>query len=212
MVEKSKEVDAYVANAPAHAVAALKRIRKAFHEGAPDCRESIKWGAPHFDGRSIIGGMAAFKEHVAFGFWRGAELGADELLSQRIGNSDMRRMKVASAKELPTHAALVRLVRRAAALDAKGPARKEASQKKTAPVKRAAPKVPAELAAALARNAKARATFEAFAPSRRKEYVEWIAEAKRDETRSRRVAQAVEWMAEGKSRNWKYESGRRGAR
>src|SRR5690606_13357578 len=107
------------------------RIRKAFHAGAPKCTESIKWGVPSFDGNGIIGGMAAFKEHVAFGFWRGAELDADDLLTQRIGDTDMRRMKVASAKELPSHAKLVELVRRAAALDAAVPMTKKKTARTT---------------------------------------------------------------------------------
>jgi uncharacterized protein YdeI (YjbR/CyaY-like superfamily) len=65
--------------------------------------------------------------------------------------------------------------------------------------------VPQDLKSALARNAKARAAFEGFSPSHRREYVEWIEDAKRDDTRRKRLATAIEWMGEGKPRNWKYQ-------
>jgi uncharacterized protein YdeI (YjbR/CyaY-like superfamily) len=110
--------------------------------------------------------------------------------------------RIASLKDLPPKTELVKLVRKVVALIDSG--EKPARAVKSAP--KPPPEVPDDLAAALRRNAKARKTFEAFSPSHQREYVEWLVEAKRAETREKRLAQAVEWLEEGKSRNWKYQN------
>ena len=144
----------------------------------------------------IVAGMAAFKGHATFGFWRSKEVtGTDE------GESAMGQFgRLKSVADLPDDAALEAMVRKAAALIDSG-------MKAPRPLKH--PKsplaMPEDLGAALASNPAAQATYDGFPPGQQREYLDWVADAKRSETRSRRVAQAVEWMAEGKRRNWKYE-------
>ena len=67
--------------------------------------------------------------------------------------------------------------------------------------------VPADLAAALKKSRPAAATWTKFSYTHRKDYLDWIAEAKRDETRARRLATTLAWLAEGKPRHWKYAAG-----
>ncbi|MGH8173048.1 MAG: YdeI/OmpD-associated family protein, partial [Rhodanobacteraceae bacterium] len=138
---------------------------------------------------------AAFKQHCAFGFWKG-KLVVD-LSDEAMGQFGC----IAKVSDLPSKRALTAYVRKAMALNDAGV--KSPTRTKSAKAKPPT-KVPDDLAALLKKNKKARATFEAFSPSHRREYVEWITEAKREETRAKRLATAIEWLAEGKSRNWKY--------
>ena len=158
----------------------------------------MKWSMPHFDYKGVMCGMAAFKEHCAFGFWK-SELIFDR--DKQAGKSGMGSFgSIKSLKDLPNEKTLIGYVKKAAALNEAGikvPGR-------TQPKKRASIPIPDDLAAALKKNAKARQTFESFAPSQRREYLEWITEAKREGTRNQRLAQTMKWLAEGKARNWKY--------
>lgn len=210
-MKRIPEVDAYIARAPEFARPILERIRECFHAAGADVEEAIKWRMPYFVRQGLLGGMAAFKQHVSLGFWRGKELDDPAGLFRGVGDSEMCAMKVRSLSELPPKKVLVAYVKASIALDASGPrgcAPEAGSAKKTAKkAARPAPKAPSDLLTALAREPKARATYEAFPPSHQREYVEWITEAKRPETRAKRLAQAVDWMAEGKSRNWKYQPG-----
>ena len=158
----------------------------------------MKWSMPHFmhKGQMMVG-MAAFKAHATLGFWRGKEV-LGETGAERDAMGQFGRIE--SVEDLPPADVLEGLIRKAAELNEAG---RKARPKK--PPKPAA-ETPSDLARALAGNAAAQATFDAFPPSARRDYVEWVVEAKRPETRAKRVAQAVEWMAEGKRRNWKYES------
>lgn len=190
-------VDAYVAAAPEFARPILAHLRAVVHAGCPQVVETIKWRMPAFEHKGPLAGMAAFKAHAVFGLWKHELLvGDDARARQAMGSFGCLR----TLADLPPRRELVALVRRAAKLNDEGV---KAPRRKTRP-RRAVPLHP-DFKAALARNAKARATLEGFAPSHRAEYVEWVAEAKRDETRARRIAQAVEWLAQGKHRNWKYE-------
>ncbi len=199
MAKALPEVDAYIEAAAPFARPILTRLRAIVHEGAPGIHEEIKWRCPCFVGKKIVAGMAAFKEHVTFGFWRAKELSDPEKLFRGDLKAGMHDIKITSLADLPTKKVLVAYVKEAAALDAQaGPAAKKKA------VRRPDLEAPADLLAALKKAKKARVTFESFSPSQQREYVEWIVSAKREETRSRRIAQAVEWMAEGKSRNWKY--------
>jgi hypothetical protein len=202
MSKKSPEVDAYIAAAAPFARPVLKRLRSLFHKGCPDVVEVMKWGTPHFEHQGILAMMAAFKEHLRFGFWRGKELARNHRWLQTMGATEMAMLKLHSLDDLPSDAELLGLIRAAVALNEAGPRKK--TSKKTA-AKRPPPNIPADLQAALNRNAKARKTFEAFSPSHQREYVEWITAAKQQATRERRLATALEWLTEGKSRNWKYE-------
>jgi hypothetical protein len=170
------------------------------HEACPEVEETMKWSAPSFVyAGGILAGMAAFKQHASFGYWKHALVMGEG--AQRDGMGSYGKM--ATLKDVPPKSRLVADIRRAMKLN-------EAGVKAPGTRKAIAPKPPAEappdLLAALAKNRKARTTFEAFAPSHKREYIEWITEAKREETRQKRLAQAVEWLAEGKRRNWKYET------
>jgi uncharacterized protein YdeI (YjbR/CyaY-like superfamily) len=199
MGERDRRVDAYIARSADFAQPILKHLREVVHDGCPDADEAIKWGMPFFvRGGALFCFMAAFKQHAAFGFRRGERLvGAGLVTEKAMGQFG----RLASVADLPPRRMLLAYVRKAAALN--DPQAKSASQSK-----RAAPKAvaaPADLLAALKENAKARKCFEAFPPSHRRAYVEWITGAKREETRKRRIATAVRWLAEGKSQNWRYE-------
>jgi uncharacterized protein YdeI (YjbR/CyaY-like superfamily) len=146
--------------------------------------------------------MAAFKQHATFGLWKASLLPDPRGLFAGGDDSSMGRAKFADVSELPPDAVLVEYFRAAVALNEQGV---KVAKPKRKPKPEA--KVPADLSAALKKNKKALATFEGFSPSHRREYVEWITEAKQEATRQKRVAQAVEWMAEGKSRHWKYQRG-----
>jgi uncharacterized protein YdeI (YjbR/CyaY-like superfamily) len=198
---RNPAVDAYVAAAPAFARPILRRIRAAFHAGCPEIEERIKWGMPSFEYQGLLGGMAAFQRHVALGFWKSQRMEDFQKIFGRPGAASLMRARIESLQDLPPRKVLVALVREAKRLNAEGvrepkPARPRRSLRVT---------VPADLQAALARNAKARANFAALPPSHRREYVEWITEAKRPETRARRLATTLAWLAEGKRHNWKYE-------
>lgn len=194
----SSDVDAYISKAPEYARPILSRIRKVFHQGCPQIEETIKWGCPHFEYKGLLGGMAAFKHHVGFGFWKTKLLSDPHGLFKRSDAASMCTVKVTSVKDLPAHKVLVSYVKEAARLNELGV--------KASPAKdtRKPLRTPAVLKAALAKNKKANSTFQSFSPSNKRDYVEWITEAKTDATRQRRLKQAIAWMAEGKPRNWKY--------
>ncbi|MDN5780409.1 MAG: YdeI/OmpD-associated family protein, partial [Luteimonas sp.] len=163
--------------------------------------ETIKWGAPSFvhAGR-ILAGMAAFKQHASFGYWKHAQVVGEDAAREGMGSYG----KLASVGDLPPRRQLIADIHRAVALTGQGTKTSTAGKvARPEPL----PEMPHELATALAmrRHAGAKAAFDAFAPGQRREYIEWIADAKRVDTRARRLAQALEWLAEGKRRNWKYE-------
>jgi hypothetical protein len=147
------------------------------------------------DGKILLM-TAAFKAHAALNFWRGQELAGDAARADAMGQFG----KLKSIDDLSPDAELDRLIREAGALAKSAPAPRKAKS-----VWKPALEIPPEFAAALERAPKAKATFEAFAPSCRREYLEWITDAKREETRAKRIATAIEWLSEGKKRNWKYE-------
>jgi uncharacterized protein YdeI (YjbR/CyaY-like superfamily) len=198
-MSRSKAVDSYIAKAAPFARPILSRVRKAMHKGCPQVEETIKWGVPHFEYKGVLAGMAAFKQHAAFGFWK-RRLMSDPTGFFSQGESGMGGRKIRSADELPADSELVRLVREAVALNEKG-------VKATRVVKKKPPvKLPPYLAAALKKNAKARAFFDQLSPSARREYVDWLTDAKQPATRDRRLATTIEWLSDGKQRNWKYQN------
>lgn len=199
MGKKHPDVDAYITRSAPFARPILRHLRAVVHAGCPAVEETLKWGHPAFMHEGMLCGMAAFKAHATFGFWKHKLLFGDE----RLGKSDEDAMgqcgRITSIADLPARRLLVTLVKRAAALNEKG-------VRTPRPPKRArAIIVPTYLTAALKRSAKARATFQSLSPSRKYEYIEWLTEAKGADTRARRLATAIEWMAEGKHRNWKYD-------
>jgi uncharacterized protein YdeI (YjbR/CyaY-like superfamily) len=198
---RDPRIDVYIAAAAPFAQPILRHLRKLVHEGCPGATETLKWSAPTFEyaGR-ILCNMAAFKAHCAFGFWHQGmnEVVAASAATVTPAMGDFGR--ITSVDDLPPDRTMVKYVRQAAVLNATGiPGRPSMAR---APKKEL--QIPVELAAALKRNKPAATTFEKFSPSHRREYIEWIAEAKRDETRQKRLATTLAWLAEGKSRNWKY--------
>ncbi len=198
MGSTDKRVDAYIAKAAPFAQPILKYLRAVVHEGCPDVEETIKWGFPHFMHDGILCSMAAFKQHCAFHFWKGSLVVSEgDRSDQAMGQFG----RITTVDDLPGKKALLRYVVKARDLR-EAPAKQPATPKKKVAKEVV---VPDYFLNALKRNRKASATFEAFPYSKRKDYVEWITEAKTDETRKKRLATALEWLAEGKSRNWKYE-------
>jgi len=195
-------IDAYIQKSADFARPILEHIRKLVHKAYPNVEETMKWSMPFFQNNgAIICNMAAFKEHCAFGFWNAPLMKDPEGILQIKDRGAMGHLdRITSKKDLPSDKILTAYIREAAALN-------EAGIKKVAPKK--TPKkelpVPEELTAAFKKNKKAQATFEGFSPSHRREYIEWITEAKTDATREKRIATTVEWLTEGKSRMWKYE-------
>lgn len=200
MAGYSREIDDYIAQAPDFAQPILTKIRKLYHVACPDIEESMKWSFPHFEYKGIVGNMAAFKQHARFGFWKGKLLKDTYGLFNVMENAAMSGAKVTDISELPDDKILLEYIRQAVALNESGtkpPAKKKATRPKTVTV-------PEDFQKALKKNRKALATFEAFSPSHRREYVEWITQAKQQATRDRRMASAIEWLAEGKPYNWQY--------
>jgi uncharacterized protein YdeI (YjbR/CyaY-like superfamily) len=202
MSDRTPEIDGYIARAPEYARPILTRLREAFHAGCPELEERLKWGMPSFEYKGLLGGMAAFKKHVTFGFWKSRLMEDFHRVFTGEPRASMMGARVESLAELPPKKVLVSYVKEAKRLNDEGVKEpKRARPKRTIRVA-----VPADLKAALARNAKAKAIFETFAPSHKRDYVEWLTEAKQAETRARRLRTALEWIAEGKRRNWKYET------
>ena len=188
MKNTSAEVDRYIAAAAPFAQPILEKIRKAFHKADPEIREVIKWSFPHFEHDGIVGSMAAFKAHVTYGFWKAKLM------------NEAQRTKVTDVKDLPPEKDLIAAIREAVRLNEEGLKVERAPR-----VSRGDAEVPDDLAAALQKAPVAKKAFEAFPPSHRREYIQWITEAKQAATREKRLAQTIEWLTEGKSRNWKYE-------
>ena len=195
---RDPRIDAYIERAAPFAQPILRHVRALVHEACPTVGETIKWGMPTFvHAGAILCGMAAFKQHASFGFWKHALVVGEGEPRDGMGSYG----KLVSLDDLPPKRTLLAHLRKAVALNeagVKSPARKSAPKPP--------PETTPELAAALAQSPAAKAAFDAFPPGCRREYIEWIAGAKRPETRARRVSEAVAWMAEGKRRNWKYEN------
>ena len=197
MATREPRVDAYIAKAPAFAKPILTRFRKAVHAGCPDVVETIKWSVPFFEYKGTLASMAFFKAHTRFGFWKGSLLASAPQGKSVAGMNQFGT--VSSIDDMPSEAALVRMVKEAAALNDSG-VKVARERKPKAPLK-----APAALLAALKKNKKAGAAFAAFSPSARRDYIEWITGAKSEATRKSRLDTAIAWIAEGKKRHWKYE-------
>jgi uncharacterized protein YdeI (YjbR/CyaY-like superfamily) len=197
-LSRDPRVDAYIAKSQPFARPILENVRERVHAVLPEVEEAMKWSMPAYTlGGKIVLVTSAFKAHAALNFWRGQEIGDGQPKAGAMGQFG----RLTSVSDLPPDHEIDELIREAAAL-----VRTARAPRKT----KHAPKPPPEMhpgfQTALGKAPKAKATFEAFPPSCRREYLEWIGEAKRDETRQKRIATAIEWLAEGKRRNWKYES------
>lgn len=202
MGKKDSRVDAYITKAQPFAKPILNHLRKIVHQACPEVEETIKWGFASFDYKGPFCGMASFKQHAAFGFWKSKLLkDPKNYLGARFagGGEAMGNLgRITSLKDLPPDNALIDFIRQAKKLNDDG-IKLPIVRKEKAPLK-----VPSYFLNAVRKNKKALTTFESFSPSNKREYVSWIAEAKTDETKNSRLETAVQWMSEGKVRNWKY--------
>jgi uncharacterized protein YdeI (YjbR/CyaY-like superfamily) len=200
-------VDIYINKAQPFAQPILIHLRELIHKACPGVEESIKWSRPFFDYKGVIlGNMSAFKEHCSFGFW-GEEIGAVLRQAKVIQDGGMGSLgRITSVKDLPSNKQMLDFLKQAAGFIDRGEYTSPiAARNKVVKAPRPEIEVPPEFTKALKASKKASAVFTAFSPSCKREYTEWIADAKRPETRDKRIAQAIEWIAEGKQRNWKYQ-------
>jgi uncharacterized protein YdeI (YjbR/CyaY-like superfamily) len=198
-MSRDARIDAYIESRPDFARPILTYLREAVHCACPAVDETIKWRMPSFTYKGkILAVMAGFKAHATFGFWRSAEVvGESSAAHAAMGQFG----RITAIEDLPDRETLDALIRKAVALLDSGT--------KPAPATKAPkpePEMPDDLRNALDAVPAAASAFQAFPPSCRREYIEWVVEAKRPETRQKRIHEAVEWVAEGKRRNWKYEN------
>jgi uncharacterized protein YdeI (YjbR/CyaY-like superfamily) len=202
MGKKDPRVDAYIAKSKEFAKPILEHFRALVHKACPDVDETIKWGFPNFDYKGPFCSMAAFKQHCAIGFWKAVLMKDCKLTANAKSETAMGHLgKITSLKDLPKDKILISYLKEAAQLNLDGIKIPSKPKLKTANEL----VVPDYFTKALKKNKKSFTTFQNFSYSKKKDYVEWITEAKTEETRNKRMATATEWLAEGKSRNWKYE-------
>jgi uncharacterized protein YdeI (YjbR/CyaY-like superfamily) len=197
-VSREPKIDAYIAKAQPFARPILEKVRERVHAVVPDVEEAMKWSMPAY----IVGGKillitAAFKAHAALNFWRGQELRGDTVNAVAMGQFG----KLTSVADVPPDGELDRLIKEAAKVAKNAPA-----PRKTKHAPKPPPQMHPDFAAALSKAPKAKAALDGFPPSAQRDYLEWISEAKQDATRHKRIATAIEWLSEGKRRNWKYEN------
>lgn len=201
MGKKDKRVDAYIEKAAPFAKPILMHLRELVHKACPDVEENIKWSFVSFEYKGLLCSFAAFKQHCAFGFWKAALMKDPALIENAKSESAMGHLgKITSLKDIPSDKKIIGYIKEAMKLNDDNiplPKRKPSVKKEI--------EVPDYFMNALKKNKKAFERFESFPPSHKKEYLQWITEAKREETRDKRIAQALEWIGEGKGRNWKYE-------
>jgi hypothetical protein len=199
MSRRDKRIDVYIAKSADFAQPILSYLREVVHEACPEVEETMKWSFPHFMYKGMFCSMASFKAHCAFGFWKGSLVMDGE---DKSANAMGQFGRITSLKDLPPKSTLLAYMKKARQLNDEGvkvPQQAKPRGEKNHLV------VPDYFLAAVKKNKKALATFQGFPYSHKKEYVQWVTEAKTDQTRTRRLQTSVEWLAEGKARNWKYE-------
>lgn len=201
-MSRDKRIDAYIAAAQPFARPILRHIRTLVHTACPQTEETIKWSFPHFDYKGeMLCAMASFTHHCALGFWKASLMKDKRLTANAKNESAMGHLgRITSLQDLPSDKKLIAYIREAASLNDRG----IKAVKKRPGAKKRPLVVPSYLRAALSRNAKAKRTFDNFSASQKREYVEWLTEAKTETTHEKRLLTAIEWMSEGKVRNWKY--------
>lgn len=199
MGKRDTRIDNYILKSADFAIPILNHLRELVHAACPQVEETMKWSFPHFDYKGIMCSMASFKYHCAFGFWK-ASLMKDKTLDQNAkSQTAMGHLgKITSLKDLPSDRKMISYVKEAMKLNEAGKLEKVKMVKKEIPI-------PAYFIRALSKNKKAKKAFDEFSPSHRREYLEWITEAKTEATRDKRTATTLQWLEEGKSRNWKYK-------
>lgn len=205
MGKKDKQIDIYIANAQPFAQPILTHLRKLIHATCPDVEEGTKWGMPHFGYKGMMCSMAAFKQHAVFGFWKAAIMNDPHKIFIQRGETAMGHLgQLKDLSDLPSDKILIQYIKEAKRLNdenIKLPPRNKSSEKTKKELV-----VPDYLLNVLKKNKAAYKTFKDFSYSHKKEYIEWITEAKTEETKNKRIATTLEWLEEGKGKNWKYES------
>jgi uncharacterized protein YdeI (YjbR/CyaY-like superfamily) len=203
MGTKDKRIDAYIAKSADFAKPVMVHLRGLIHNACPDVSETIKWGMPSFEYKGPFIGFAAFKKHMALGFWKAALMKDSKTLTGKDTKGSMGNLgRIESIEDLPKDSILIKWIKEAKKLNDDGVKLNRAEKPKH---ERKEYKMPAEFAKVLSKNKKAKEVFENFSPSHKREYLEWIVEARTEETRNKRMATAVEWLTEKKHKNWKYE-------
>ena len=201
MPEKDSRIDEYITKSAAFAQPILKHLREVVHKACPQVEETIKWGMPHFDYKGIMCSMAAFKQHVAFGFFKASLLeDAEGILTLAEKHSMGHLGKITSVKDIPKDNVLKSYIKQAMKLNDDGV---KLAKPKAAKIKEL--DTLQDLQKALSKNKTASKIFEEFSLGKRKEYIEWLEDAKTETTREKRLLQAIEWISEGKIRHWKYQ-------
>lgn len=203
MIKKNKAIDAYIAKSADFAKPILLHIRELVHKTCPDVEEKMKWSFPHFDYKGeMMCSMAAFKQHAVMSFWKAALMKDTSLVENAKAETAMGHLgRITSLKDLPPDKKLTAWIKEAMQLNDKGvklPSKAKTTEKKEL-------EIPVYFTKALDKNKKAKQVFDKFPYSHKKEYLMWITEAKTEVTRDKRMGTALEWIAEGKGRNWKYE-------
>lgn len=199
MKNKNIQIDLYIAKSAEFAKPVLEHIRYVVHKACPEIEETIKWGMPSFEYKGLVCGMAAFKAHCTLTFHKGNLMNDEHGILSPVGKTGMGQLgKLTSIKDLPNEKILIAYVKQAVKLN-------EAGVKQTKAATTTSIEVPDYFLKVLKKNKEALKTFEAFSNSHKKEYLEWITEAKKEETRISRMEKAIEMLSEGKSRNYKYE-------
>ncbi len=201
MGTKDKRVEAYISNAGDFAKPILRHIRELVHQACPDVVETMKWSFPNFEHRGILCSMAAFKEHCAFNFWKARLMNDPQKRLSTVEKTSMGNFgRLRTLEDLPPDSVLIAYIKEAARLNEGG----TKVPRKSKPAGKKKLVIPRYFKLALGKNRKALATFDEFSNSHKQEYLDWITEAKTEETRNKRMATAIEWLSEGKPRNWKY--------
>lgn len=202
-MEKNSKVDEYILNAAVFAQPILSKMRSIIEEAEPHIEETIKWGFPCFTYRNkIICSVSAYKNHCVFRFWQGSSLEDSDGILAKVGETEMGELsKIKKIEDLPDSEVIVKYIREAIELSQKGSSKKPMSKEKKLTVDLKSVDLP-EIFSSFPIQAE---KFDSLSPSHRKEYISWIFEAKTEETKLKRIKTMMEWLLEGKSRNWKYE-------
>ena len=201
MSQVDKRVDAYIARSAPFAQPILEHLRALIHKACPDVVETIKWGFPHFVYHGILCSMASFKNHCAFSFWKGSIMKDPDGILTIVGKTSMGHFgKLTSLKDIPSEKVLIKYLKHASRLN-EDDIKIERSNRVSPALK-----IPSNFAQRLKKDKKALNVFNNFSISKQQDYIAWITEAKTDLTRSKRIEQSIVWLAEGKSRNWKYDT------
>lgn len=201
MGKKDDRVDTYIDKQADFAKPILTHLRGLIHDACPEVQETIKWGFPHYDYKGIMVATAGFKKHCALTFWKGSLMKDEHKVMETVGKTAMGQFgKIGSFEDLPDDSVITSYVIEAAQLNADGVKLPTAANTK----KKRELDIPDYFMDAIKKNKKSLETFEGFSYSNKKEYVEWVTGAKTEPTREKRLATTVEWLAEGKIKNWKY--------